>query len=234
MIYKIGKIKTQRSSLIQGDEIVDSPIISSIELDLEKYDDITSIENWFKYGGSLTTDYLQLRERVRAILNSVTWNGTTPSEKSVIIELYLKETSKTENQANMEKVMYLMGLGFSLDDAQTEIIKSYANYHLLEIDSCYKRANSERIFKIIAKYLNLADAADLIKTTHKLFDLYKTQGVRGTKDGESGEGLFDFLESTVGTSFETTGLRQQGYALKSGDYNIFINELMDVLRHGNY
>ena len=69
---------------------------------------------------------------------------------------------------------------------------------------------------------------------HKLFDLFKSQAIRGTDDGNAGEGLFNFLESTVGTSYENAGLEEQGYTLKTGTYSEFITELMDVLRHGIY
>lgn len=235
MSYKIGKLKVIPNGIIEVGQVVDPTIISvSDSLDTNKYDDITSIENWVLYGDILCTDKLQLRSRIKDKLNELTWSGLTNTEKEVVIDYYLKETSKSEDDANTEKVMYLLGVGYNMSQAQSRLIKSYADYHLWEISSCSKRANSEQLYVVIAKYLSLTDAGDLIKITHKLFDLYKTQGIRGINDGNAGEGLFDFLESTVGTPFETTGLLQQGYVLRIGTYTSFIDELMDVLRNGNY
>lgn len=234
MSYKIGKIKVERTMVVDNLEVANPPIIATENLDTELYDDITSIENWFKYGDILCTDTLQLRARIVAILDSISWSGTTDEEKDIIIRLHSKETSKAESIATTEKIVYLMGKGYTQAQAQGVLIQSYADYHLKEIISSEKRGNSEKLYQIIAKYLTLNDAGDLIKISHKLFDLYKTQGIRGVNDGNAGEGLFDFLESTVGTSYETTGLVQQGYTLNTGDYTSFISELMDVLRNGNY
>ncbi len=198
------------------------------------YTDVSSVQYWVDYGSSLCTDYLQLRERVRGILDVIGWTGITNSEKYIIIGEYMKESSKDDTTANTEKISFLMGEGYTMSEAQGLLIKSYASHHLKEVNACLQRANSEKLYMVIAKYLTLDDAGDLIKITHKLFDLYKTQGIKGVNDGNAGEGIFDFLESSVGTSFETSGLEQQGYTLNTGDYNSFISELMDVLRNGNY
>lgn len=235
MSYKIGKIKTVQNNMIEVGGSANPTFISTNGvLDTNLYDDITSIENWFSYGDLLCTDILQIRDRVREILDVTGWSGLTNAEKDIVITLFLKETNKADNVSDTEKVMYLMGRGYSLAQAQSKLMQAYADYHIKEIIACTNRANSEKLYVVIAKYLSLADASDLIKITHKLFDLFKSQGIRGTLDGNVGEGLFNFLESTVGTSFETTGLTQQGYTLKTGTYSSFINELMDILRNGNY
>lgn len=236
MGFVIGKIKTERLTIVSNNETVDAPIISvsGSTLDTSKYDDITSIQNWVNYYDIVCTDYLQMRDRVRDVVDSVSWTGLISTEKDIVIDLYLKETNKDNATANNEKVVHLMGKGYTLQQAQGTLINTYSNHHIKEIDSCAKRGNSEQLYIAIAKYLTLEDAGDLIKISHKLFDLYKTQGIRGVNDGNAGEGLFDFLESTIGTSYETSGLEQQGYTLNTGDYNSFITELMDVLRNGNY
>lgn len=235
MSYKIGKLKIVENRVIELGESTNSMIISTNGvLDTNLYDDITSIENWCLYGDLLCSDVLQVRDRVKEILDVVSWSGLNDAEKEIVIELFLKETNKPDSTSDTEKVMYLMGKGYSLIQAQIRLMQAYGDYHIREIKACADRASSEKLYVVIAKYLSLADAADLIKITHKLFDLYKSQGIRGILDGNAGEGLFDFLESTVGTSFETTGLIQQGYSLKSGTYSSFIGELMDILRNGNY
>lgn len=234
MTYSIGKIKVERTTILMSGEQSNAPIISTTHsLDLSIYDDITSIDSWYQYT-SLCTDFLQTRARVKEILSVKTWSNLTDSEKDIVIEFYLKEDLIDEDTYNTYKVGYLMGKGYSLEQASYLLIQAYGNYHIKEVRSCTTRANSEKLYKVIAKYLSLADAGDLIKITHKLFDLYKSQAIRGSEDGNAGEGLFNFLESTVGSSYENAGLAQQGYILKTGTYSDFITELMDVLRHGNY
>lgn len=236
MSYKIGKIKTLRTTLASPGEQIDSPfIVTGGTLDLNLYDDITSIENWDNYGNILCTDILQVRDRIKEELDVISWSGLTNTQKDIVIKYFLKETAKDDSTSNTEKAVYLMtSKGYSQLQAQGVLIQAYGSYHPKEVYACNKRASTEKLYEVIAKYLTLADAGDLIKITHKLFDLYKTQAIRGTQDGNAGEGLFNFLESTTGTSYETTGLEQQGYTLNTGTYSDFITELMDVLRHGNY
>lgn len=206
----------------------------SDNLDLNIYDDITSIENWVIFESDLNKDTLYIRERIRNILDTISWSGCTNTEKDIVIKYYLKETNKTQSESDTEKIVYLMGLGYTQQQAIGFLIQSYSVYHLLEIDSCNKRGNSTKLYDIIGKYISISDAADLIKITHKLFDLYKTQAIRGTTYGTAGEGLLDFITSTPNTSYEFSGLEQQGYVLNTGDYNSFISELMDILKNGNY
>jgi len=228
---KLG-YKKNPDDIIIGE--LNTNLIISENLDLNLYNDITSIQNWVLFEPELDKDVLYIRERIRESLNIIGWSGCSNTDKDIIIKYYLKETSKTESESDTEKVIYLMSKGYSLNEAQGLLIKAYADFHILEIDACYKRANSSKLFTIIGKYLSVPDASDLIKITHTLFDLYKTQAIRGTTYGTAGEGILDFIMSTPGTSYEFTGLEQQGYVLNTGNYNDFINELLDVLKFGNY
>lgn len=209
-------------------------LIISSNLDLNLYDDISSIENWVLYEPELGKDTLYIRERIRDLLNIKGWNNCNNNEKDIIIKYYLKESVKSENDANTEKVMHLMGKGLTLLQAQGFLIQSFSDFHLKEINSCALRANSALLYTVIGKYLSIEDASDLIKVTYKLFYLYKTQAIRGTFYGTAGEGLLDFIASTPGTQYEFTGLEQQGYTLLAGTYLDFITDLLDILQHGNY
>lgn len=233
---KLGYKKNIDEMSLDG---TDSNLIISDNLDLEIYDDITSIENWYYHHNhnGICTDYLQMRDRVRDVLNEKKWSGCTVPEKDIIIELYTKETDKSNSTSNTEKIIHLIyNKGMSQADAIAFLQYSFANFHIKEIESSLKRAQSVQLFKIIAKYLSISDAADFTRTITTPYHLYTTQGIRGINDGEAGEGLFDFIESTVGSSYETTGLNQQGYIMANGDSDAtnFIIELMDVLRKGNY
>jgi hypothetical protein len=236
LLCKYDFFDLNTKTIAGGEEPKDAfVVINSGDTIPSGYTNISSVQNWKDYGESLCADYLQYRERVKGELDVVSWSGLTNSEKDIVIDFYLKETNKSDEASNGEKVAYLMGVhGLDLIQSKGKLISVYGPHHIKEIDSCKNRANSELLYQIIAKYLTLTDAGDLIKITHKLFDLYKSQAIRGTLDGNAGEGLFNFLESTVSTSYETTGLEQQGYVLNTGTYSEFITELMDVLRNGNY
>lgn len=234
-LYKYDFFDENTRTILPGNESKDAFIIvASGGTAPSGYSDFSSITSWYQYGNTLCTDILQTRDRIKEIVNSGTWSGLTNNEKDIVIELYIKADDIDENTYNTNKVTYLMSNGYSLQQAQGRLIQAYGSYHTKEVIACTLRANCGRLYEVIAKYLSLADAGDLIKITHKLFDLYKSQAIRGTEDGNAGEGLFNFLESTVGSSYENAGLEQQGYVLKTGTYSEFITELMYVLRHGNY
>lgn len=236
LLCKYDFFDLNTKTITGGEEPKDAfVVINSGDTIPSGYTNISSVKNWKEQGESLATDYLQYRSRVQDELDVNSWSGLTNEEKDIVIELYLQETNKTEEASNTEKVAHLMSVhGLDLISAKGKLISVFGPHHIKEVASCSARANCEKLYQVIAKYLSLADAGDLIKITHKLFDLYKSQGIRGTEDGSAGEGLFNFLESTSGTSYETTGLEQQGYVLNTGTYADFINELMDVLRYGNY
>ena len=220
--------------LIQLGE-VDNNYLTSETLDSELYDDITSIENWSLLGLNVCTDHLQKRSRIIDELNSLGgWSYCSATEKLILIENYARGSGISISTDSSNKVGFLMSQGYTLPNAINKFQESYANFHVKEIEACESRARSPKVYKVVAKYLNISGAADFIRTTESLFNLYVTQGIRGVNDGEAGEGLFDFIESTSGTSFEFLGLNEQGYTLLTGTIEGLIEELMDILRNGNY
>lgn len=199
----------------------------------EGYNDISSIENAF-YNEHAFTDYLQLRSFINDIITTKTWSGLTPAEKDITIETFARGNGVTLNTDNTNKVIYLMGKGNTQTQAIGILNNAYSVFHIKEIEACVKRANSPKVFSVVNKYLSITNASDFIRTTQTLFGLFVTQGIRGVNDGEAGEGLFDFIESTVGTTYEFMGLAQSNYPLNTGTIQDFITELMDILRHGKY
>lgn len=187
-------------------------------------------------------DYLAMRKAYcdEVLTNKTTWANFSNEEKQRFIDLFLNDPNLNADpllnqQANdQNKVIFLMGLGYSQAVAQQVLVDSYSEHHVFEIEACTARANASKSTAVVIKYLNISDARDFIETTKSLYDLYADQGIKGVNDGSVGEGLFDFIESTVGTSFEFLGLEQQGYTLKGGTWSTFKAELMDILRNGNY
>lgn len=202
------------------------------------YTDYSSdLLKWKDFALQVCTDYLQFRTYVTEQLTLKGWSNLSNDEKYFVIDNYIKEDGIDPVTTNYNKIVYLMTVcGMSQPQAISHLQKVYAIHHLKEIESCLKRAQNEKLFTVIAKYLKLEDASDFTKVIALPYQMFVTQGIKGVNDGEAGEGLFDFIESTVGTSYETAGLEQQGYIMANGDPDMsnFIVELMDILRNGNY
>lgn len=190
-----------------------------------------------KYGHhKIAVDYLKARDLARdEMVVQGGWNALSDVDKYEIILLFLDDPAfdRATNDAN--KVGFLMSKGLTLQQAQMYLVQAYSSHNVLEIEACAKRANSEAIRNILISFLSINDAADFTRVTKDLIALYSTKGIKGINDGTSGEGIFDFIESTSGTTYETAGLAEQGYVLNGGaPYSILITGLMDILRNGNY
>lgn len=183
----------------------------------------------------IAIDYLKARELAKDEMVTLGgWGSLTSEDKGYIVDFFLEDPAFDSATNNANKVGYLMGTGLSLQEAQGYLASAYAAHHKKEKGACYKRANSVRVSEIVATYLSISDAADFVKTIDIPLTLYTTQGIKGVNDGSAGAGLFDFLESTAGTIYETAGLAEQGYTINVGTVNDLITALMDVLRNGNY
>jgi hypothetical protein len=88
---------------------------------------------------------------------------------------------------------------------------------------------------LIYRSMSLADAFSFVSGTDALADRYVRFGIEGEYSGETIEGLFDFLTSREGTSYENNGLAEKGVTLYNGvTMPDFISSLMQVLEDGYY
>jgi hypothetical protein len=232
----LGKLKTPNNKIFNETDVVnpDYIAVSGTTLDTTLYDDITSIENWDKYGELACTDYFQIRDNIIDIMTDLRWSGLTSNEKYIAIKYYAREKDVDINTSDTDKVMFLMGEGYSYDDAVAYVKKSYVIHREKLIESCMSRANSHKLIEVVSTYLDLNDASDLINVTYKLFELYKTQAIFGISGGDGQEGIFDFVLSYPGTSFEFSGLEQQNYTLKTGTWDDFKTDIMSIIKYGIY
>ena len=196
---------------------------------------INSLLEWRDYGERLCSDYLQYVSYVQA--NCPIWSSLSNDEKDYLISAYIKAGDITKEQDASNKIMYLtVEQGLSMTDAQGVLLDAWSYYHIKERASCKARSECKEVSYIIGKYLSISDASDFVKTIQNLIYLFSTQGIRGVNEGDTAEGIFDFIESTPGSVYDTAGLREMGYTMINGDPDMenFISELMDVLRNGNY
>lgn len=184
-----------------------------------------------------SNDYYQFREYQRDILDAKTWSGLSDVERDFMIELYLKETTIDDATDAANKVTHLIltGQATTTEEARLIIVAKWSEHHILDIGSCEKRAKALKLYLEVGTYLSIADATDFFVTVENLYIAFRDQAIKGTSDG-SEVGLFDYIESTIGTVYEFAGLESKGYAMQNGDLDEtnFIIAIMGVLRKGKY
>jgi hypothetical protein len=187
---------------------------------------------WRDYGQSAAEDYLQYRNSVSKYFDVSLWGSMSNEEKYLIIKLdiYPDELEMSITDWNNLRGAFLATEGF---DPTIKLLESFAEHHVLDVESCRSRAEDKQILLIVGKYISLPDASILFDLVQDLLHKYMIQGVKGENDGIVGVGLFDFFESTPGTIYEFTGLEAQGFDIK-GTYTIeeFVTELMLWFRNG--
>ena len=211
-----------------GNDCIDAATLSNADYENEV----------LTYSEKLSRDFAQHREVCRTMLDSVTWVNLTNAGRDEMIRMYLKETSMDEATDGMNKVTHLITTGQAGDPAAAKaiIVKSWASFHVRDKDAAYARVSSEKTYQVVASYLSVTDATDFFTSIELLFLGYYSQAIKGTEDGSSVDALFNYIESTVGSIYENSGLASKGYTMQNGDPDMtnFISDLMDILRHGIY
>jgi len=216
-----------------SNDTYDGTVDAVFEIEIDGTGGSVDTFKWKKDSGSYTTgidigggDQL-LSDAFGVYFDSLT--GHTIGDKWTI--------SAKDAGANTDKVTHLVTVhGKSPSDSVTELQKAFAKNHVRDIQSCRARLDSVTLYEIIGKYLSFIDAKDFFQTVRNLYIDYKDQGIKGTKDGMVGVALFDFIESTPKTIFESAGLSSKGYDMQNGDADAsnFVADLMTVFRNGIY
>lgn len=229
----IGTVVTSwESNQLSGN----TPFITSTATTVSGYENITSIKNWYVFGINAANDYLHMREQVRDIISVVGWSGTSNEERDILIDLYLDDPNIPTSGNNTNKIVHLMTTnGLSQVDSIQYLQDVFGEHHIKDIAICKLRADSSKLYSVVAKYLTLDDGRDFFQTVRNLYIDFKEQAIKGTNNGTVGVGIFDYIENTVGTIYENAGLNSKGYIMQNGDPDEtnFISELMDVFRNGN-
>lgn len=238
-MWKLGRLKVVRDTIAQPGEIVDSEYLASESLDLNIYNDISSIKNWFECGMYVGKDYKFIRRRIQELTpldnDENGWNGLSQEEKFIVSRLKATNLSRVRDilGSNMDNFM----TRFDLDSQNCRIERfSMAKTILLN--------NVERIDAFLILQILEND---------KLVDKYIYQGIEGTLDTDPIEGLFNFIESTplshysgqtqdpFGNNlgkYETTGILtrtlnfQQNSQISTNSE--LVNSIMNCLREGIY
>lgn len=238
-MWKIGKIKTVRETVLAPGEFSNDEYVASKNLNLDLYNDITSIESWYDFSIYLKKDYKFIRRRIQEITPNeddvVSWSNLSQREKYIVS--ILKATSLERVRETLGNNMDQYMFRFDLDSQNCRIERfSMAKALLLN--------NVERIDAFLILQILESD---------KLVDKYIYQGIEGTLDTDPIEGLFNFVESTplshyngqtqdpFGNNlgkYENSGILSRTLNFQSGaqisNNQDLVTSIMNCLREGEF
>jgi hypothetical protein len=179
------------------------PFICKSELDINEYDDISTIENWDNYGLSTKfengyiVDYKVIRDEIGKLafekvqMNWNNWNNLTETEKDIVCKYVVCPKnlimSRFPNDINNKLK--------SWDDESTKA-REY-RYNIL-------------IRNLLFGYLTERKALMCLRSVSEnglLFAYFG--GLEGSVEDDGVEGLFDFILSREGTTYQNNGLKEK-------------------------
>jgi len=188
------------------------------------YIDITSIENWHKFGDLVLSSYQDKHRAIKLAFYNKGWENCTPSEKDIVIQYYANPDLGNNNQ-NTQVITYLLQKGYSLDEATDYLVDCWHNHWQKFVLECPERF--KKVTKIVLKYLSFYDASDLDLTVETLKNRYLTCGILGIGYGDHKVGILNYVWSNY--SYSGCGLEEKGYFLKKGTWSQFKQEIEDTL-----
>lgn len=170
--------------------------------------------------------------------NLENWDSLTDEKQNIAVEWFTVPKSIRETVFESDEVEFEFGNKF---------------YHKKSVKARTKRWNAivgDIFSSIVSKTDKIEIIQDVLYATVpkindvantivvNLFDYYVEFGMEGTEQGD-GEAIYNYLDSTVGTSFELTGLRSKTFALNN--YNgqpqtmaTLCDRVMTKIRDGEY
>lgn len=188
------------------------------------YTDISSIENWDRFGYDVVNDYLVVKDQIKYLMLDIGWSGLTHDEKIICIHYYALPDFE-------QPVMFLMTeMGLTQSEAMSYVIEHWHIHHKKLLEVCRERWFYVKL--IVVNYLNFSDAEELMDLANPLIFNFIESGRFGIDYGDKRSGLLDFITSKY--NFDGQGLREQGYDLNYGTYDELIDKMVNVLLHGMY
>jgi hypothetical protein len=234
---KLGKLNNDNkkrviTNLNTGEVIDDNYTANDVLPSI--YDDISSIENWAKYGLLAVNDYLAVRKEIYNLFVVKTWANCTVAERDIVIFYYVYKDAG-DGIADTEKVTHLLTTGQlgDIPSASTFLINSWNNFNEKNIADLKHRWFFVK--PIVLKYLSISDAENLFETVKMLVSdmfIIGRLGIGYGLGGDSENGLLNYVMSDE--QFNGTGMEFDGYELKEGTWSTFKTEVQNVLEHGIY
>ena len=178
------------------------------------YQDVSSITHWHVYGKSTGADYKAIRQEIKELAASIVWANLTTSEK-VIAGAYFVVAKTDRDDVYTTEQQVGLGMLFHRDSIEARQVRW--SWVVIEAFNRLPKAETDII-------LNDVSGANLS-------DLYMYGGREGTLEGDE-EGLFDYIDARVGTTWETTGAAAQTLTPIGMTQADFIAHCMDILKNG--
>ncbi len=113
-----------------------------------------------------------------------------------------------------------------------EQIENGIIFHKKSVDSRKLRRNAAE-GEVYNRIQDGLEQSDLMNDVITMLDTYVNFGIEGTLEGDL-IGLFDYLESRVGTPFEGAGLLEKTYTVEGMTIAQLSVKLMDIFKGGIY
>lgn len=191
---------------------------------LSGYNNITSIENMYNFGGNAIYDFQTWQKGVRLCGYEKGWSAMTNTEKDIIIDTYAYPEGSTEI------ITYLINeKRMTQNEAENFLLDSWYEYWHSFLEGCPNRWHEAA--KLTLTYLKFSEVSKLLDYINILIDKYIYVGRLGIGYGDTSDGLMNFIYSS--SVYVDNGLEEfcnnNGYILKRGDYSEFKLDLENIL-----
>jgi len=183
------------------------------------YVDVTSIENWSEFGRRTNKDYKFIRNEIKILANAIGWINLTTSEKKISAKLFVVTQSQRDELYTIKRQIKQ---GFLFHGSSIKARDQRWSHAKMEMMNRLEKDD----WRIIDDDLN----------QNNLISQYINHGLEGTVEGDA-VGLFDYIDARNGTPYGTgtKGLRNKNFTLtKSPNINTFTNQILDIIKNGNY
>lgn len=217
---------------------VDGTIISTNYIAADtlpaEYTDITSIENWAKYGHIVLNDFTAIRDEINAVFNSTTWSAISVAERDIIIDYYL-HLDQGLGTEDTQKVTHLIATGqaANISEAASILRKKWNLFN--EKNKAALALRWIHCKLVVVTYLNMEDSEDLFDTIKVLLNdmlLVGRLGVGYGPNQDTENGIMNYIMSDE--QYDGTGMEFDGYTLLTGTWADFKTDLEDILIRGIY
>ena len=191
------------------------------------YADITTVENIHKYGFDIEGyDYKKVRNIIKDLVETIGFSNLTANEK-YIATIHKIGTHAERLSALNGNVENLVLIGLQYHVKVSDVRKIRLGFAVAEV-------HNRLGFITIGPYT----AAEIILSEilpYNYLYTFTELGLGGLCDNDNSEGLFDYLNSTVGSTWELTGLRSKPWTPEGmTDMEEFCDKMLDILQNGNY
>lgn len=227
-------------------EITDISIIYNKYLESWGDQDVLYVYTLADKSSSKRIDWKYVRDYIRDIVDTTGFDNLSDAHK--IIAAKCNAGTKAQQEAILaanftvqERQVISFNYDFNVEKARnvraSEVIAAFWQFtgHLIVPTTPYP-VPAYILTSLIT--INTPAAGEMMGG---LLDLFRTKGLQGIQiAGDGILGIYDFILSTAGTRFETTGLDTNVAILGSGtpsgfaSWTAFKDYIFDIIHHGNY